>query len=140
MKTARLFVCAAIALLLSSCGVSESNKEQMQTSLYVAMGDALLAQDDFVAASPSVELLDVETGESSLSPADGYHGTFSCEFSDRGESVRMNGSVGFDRDGRVVRLPGGKLAIDVFLVMVGTERVDVSGCIYNVPSFVSHRD
>ena len=124
-----------VAILLASCGVSSSDKSQMETGLSVCLGDAFLAQDDFVSFSPKVELLEVEKGESSLSLPDGYHGTFSCSFEAQGSQVHLSGSVGFDGDGRVRTLPNGKLAIQIPSILVDSRMVAPDTSIYNLPVF-----
>ena len=138
MKLFAYALCGGL-LLLSACGISQKQQTQMENSLYVALTDAFLQQDDFVAFAPKVDLLEIEKGESSVSPVDGYHGVFSCEFKSGENNVRIHGSAGFDKYGSVIHLPEGKVALDVFLIMVGTNREDAAKSVYNVPAFISHR-
>lgn len=138
MKTAFLPL-FSLCLLLASCGVSSVKQEQMQTSLYNAMTDAFLAQDEFVAFAPSVELRDVEQGESPWSPADGYHGNFSCDFEDGEKRIHLVGAAGFNKNGSVAKIEDGRLAVEVIVVLEGSQNVSPSESIYNIPAFCSSR-
>lgn len=138
MKKIAYLLCLIAIFLLLSCGVSSSKHEAIQNSLSVALCEAFLAQDDFVVFGPSVELTKVEKGESAWSPSDGYHTVFSYSFEDKDQRVCLHGAAGFNKDGSVIRLPDGKLAVNVFLVMVNNVRVDASVSKYNLPCFSSH--
>lgn len=133
----RLVFCGLLVLLLSSCGVSNERKEEMQNSLYVALTDAFLEQDAFVAFAPSVELREVERG--AFFSVDGYRGLFSCSFSDGKSSVYLNGSCGFDKDGFLATMPDGRLAVDVLVILVDSRPVNVSTSICNLPVFFGCR-
>ena len=106
----------------------------MQTSLYLTLSDAFLAQDAFTAIAPKIELSSVESG-GTMGWDCAFHGSFSCSFDDRDSHVSMSGVVGFSEDGRVLTLPNGRLAIFFPLVLVNNERVDSDTSIYNLPCF-----
>lgn len=122
-------------LALSSCGISGEKQERMRNSLDATLNSAFLAQDEFVAFAPKVELRDIEKGESAWSAADGYHASFTCSFTDNGQSVHLSGAVGFDSEGFVARCKDGRYPIDVVLVLVDAKSVPVSDSPYNLSIF-----
>lgn len=137
MKKVSLALCPVLCLLLSACGVSTHQKEQMLNSLSAALDEAFLSQDEFVAFAPTVELGDVEKG-GTMGMDCSYHGNFSCSFDSGNSRVIMHGAAGFDENGFVARLDG-KLAISLISVIVDMERVSTSTSVYNLPIFYSGR-
>lgn len=133
MKRFAYALCGGL-LLLSACGISQKQQTQMENSLSVALTDAFLQQDDFVAFAPKVELSDVVSG-SAMGWDCAYHGSFSCSFDDRDSHVVIAGVAGFGEDGRLLSLPNGKLAISVPSVLVDYNRVSSDTSIYNLPCF-----
>ncbi len=129
--------CGGVLLLMSACGISEKQQQEMQESLYVGLTDAFLAQDSFVAVSPEVSLSNVEHGDFFSVP--GYRGQFSCSFYDGSDKVSLHGSAGFDKDGFLAEMPDGKLAVDLSIVLVNGHSVSPATSIYNLPSFFSGR-
>lgn len=136
MKKLFFAVFAAFLLsLLSSCGISDEMQQRMNNSLVISLDTAFLDQDDFEAFAPTVEIFNLEKGESPWSPSDGYHGNFSCSFTDNGKSVYMNGSVGFDKNGQVAKGYDGRYAIDVSVILVDSKNVPVLQSPYNLSVF-----
>lgn len=132
------FTCVILfftTMMLSSCGVSSKKMETMQNSLEVTLNSAFLSQDDFVAFAPTIELSNVEKGESPWSPADGYHGGFSYSFTDGDKSVYLTGHVGFDKNGIVAKGYDGKYAIHISVILVDAKNIPVLQSPYNLPTF-----
>lgn len=140
MKIARYLSLMLLCSVLFSCGVSDKKKGEMATSLYVTLTNEFMKQEAFDDMYLGVDLKSVEH-EPFRFLEDGYRGQFSCTFKDGENDVRMFGSVGFDEDGFVAKMParfGDKIAIDISAVLVNSKDVPVSECVYNIPSFISH--
>lgn len=139
MKTVRYLFLLFLCPVLFSCGVSDKKKGEMATNLYVTLTNEFMNQDAFDDMYLGVDLKSVEH-EPFRFLEKGYKGQFSCTFKDGENDVRLFGSVGFDEDGFVAKMParfGDKIAIDVSAVLVNSKNVPVSESVYNISSFIS---
>lgn len=134
MKNPLLQFCAFLLFVLSSCGVSKEQEEQMQQSLEVALSEIFFEEGDFIATDMTVELSNVEKGGSMWNSA--FSCSFSCSFENDGVPVRLSGMAGFSEDGLVMELPNEKVAILVSpQIIVDNECIPLGSTNYKMPSF-----
>lgn len=145
-KVGIILVISILIGLVTSCGVSAKDRENMQTSLDVRLFDEYSKQKEYVCMFLNAELKSIEK-KPFRSLNDGFSGVFSCSFEDNGNSVYITGTVGFDKWGFVADMPEelapligkNKIAVDVSSILVNGKNTSVADSKYNISCFVSNR-
>lgn len=143
MKTKYILLAACmffVVSLVSSCGVSSKDKEDIKNSLFFTLADKIAQQSEFSERGLSVELLSVKT--TPFPPLEeGMTAVFSCSFTDdKNNKVYMSGTAGVNDAGLVMDMPErfgkDKIAIDISAILVNSKDVPVDESIYNLSCFM----
>lgn len=138
----KILLLISLPLLLLSCGVSSSDKKQMETVLSNYLYEKY-SNSDIIPGEYTVELSNVKKDKYIY---DGeYWGVFSCTFKDGDNNVIISGTVSFDNYINIVRLKEsygkGKLAIDISTIVVNNKIVkDVNHSKYVLDCFANRNN
>lgn len=128
MKTSIKCLVFFAAIFLTSCGISDKDKDYMNIVLENKLSE-LYSEHDITAMFLSCELTKLEKNEGIYGERTAYRGVFSCQFENEAdEKVRLYGDVEFDKNKRIALTPprygNNKLAIDIYMILIGSKEVE----------------
>lgn len=127
---------------LFGCGVSSSDKKQMETKLFVFLLDKY-RNTDIYTSNYSVTISSMNKEEYVYGGK--YWGVFNCQFENGDDKVMMTGIASFDENMDIVRLNENygkdKLAIDISSVFINSKDVsDVNHSKYVLDCFANRNN
>lgn len=131
-----------ISFLLLSCGVSSSDKKQMETRLFVYLLDSY-GKTDIYTSNYTLTISSIKKDEYIYGGE--YWGVFNCQFENGDDKVMIAGIASFDKNMDIVRLKENygknKLAIEANVIVVNNKTIkDVNHSKYVLDCFANRNN
>lgn len=128
----------AALFLMTACGVSQKDKEYMQTVLQNSLNEYYMNS----GVSCMFLKTDLSNVEKSELPDSKYIGHFSVEFENKNKSVRLYGDVYFDESLQIERMSSdyGKDIVGIYISLgyISNKEIDTRVDSVVLPIFINH--